>query len=104
MIGCQSNIKNEFKKKNLFLTKKLVESNIHVYGINKYFSCAIYCCITADILTKLLQQFFLFFIVVVKLGHNLDNSQVSVYRTIGPTLVYFVTLTMAHMYFVSVCF
>ena len=29
----------------------------------------------------------LFFIVVVILGHNLGNSQVSVYRTIGPTLV-----------------
>ena len=37
-------------------------------------------------LTKLLQQCFLFFIVVVILGHNLGNSQVSVYRTIGPTL------------------
>ena len=28
-----------------------------------------------------------FCIVVVILGHNLGNSQVSVYRTIGPTLV-----------------
>ena len=37
---------------------------------------------------KLLQQCFLFFIIVVILGHNLGNSQVSVYRTIGPTLVY----------------
>ena len=45
------------------------------------------CCATADILTKLLQQCFLFFIVVVILGHNLGNSQVSVHRTIGPTLV-----------------
>ena len=36
---------------------------------------------------KLLQQCFLFFIVVVILGHNLGNSQVRVYRTIGPTLV-----------------
>ena len=34
-----------------------------------------------------LQQCFLFFIVVVILGHNLGNRQVSVYRTIGPTLV-----------------
>ena len=50
--------------------------------------CAIYCCATADILTKLLQQCFLFFIVVVIPGHNLGNSQVSVKRTIGPTLVY----------------
>ena len=45
-----------------------------------------YCCATADILTKLLQQCFLFFIVVVIHG---DNSQVNVYRTIGPTLVCF---------------
>ena len=47
-----------------------------------------YCCATADILTKLLQQCFLFFIVVVIPGHNLGNSQVSVNRTIGPTLVF----------------
>ena len=40
---------------------------------------------TADILTKLLQQCFLFFIVVVILGHNLGNSQVSVYR--GPLVL-----------------
>ena len=45
-------------------------------------------------MTKLLQQCLLFFIVVVILGHNLDNSQVSVYRTIGPTLVLeFLTIT-----------
>ena len=36
---------------------------------------------------KLLQQCFLFFIVVVIPGHNLGNSQVSVNRTIDPTLV-----------------
>ena len=44
-----------------------------------------YCCVTVDILTKLLQQCFLIFIVVPWL--YLGNSQVSVYRTIGPTLV-----------------
>ena len=40
-------------------------------------------------MTKLLQQCFLFFIVVVNYlpEHNLGNSQVSVNRTIGPTLV-----------------
>ena len=47
-----------------------------------------YCCATADILTKLLQQCFLFFIVVVIPVVLLGNSQVSVYRTIGPTLVF----------------
>ena len=39
-------------------------------------------------MTKLLQQCFLFFIVVVIPGHNLGNSQVSVNRTIVPTLVF----------------
>ena len=43
-------------------------------------------------MTKLLQQCFLFFIVVVIPGHNLDNSQVSVNRTIGPTLVSLVAM------------
>ena len=56
---------------------------------NSFNSCAIYCCATADILTKLLQQCFLFFIVVVIPGHNLGNSQASVNRTIGPTLGFF---------------
>ena len=41
----------------------------------------------AVLLQIFLQQCFLFFIVVVILGHNLGNSQVSVYMTIGPTLV-----------------
>ena len=49
-----------------------------------------YCCVTADILTKLLQQCFLIFIVVSWL--YLGNSQVSVYRTIGPTLVFMNTI------------
>ena len=51
-----------------------------------------YCCVTADILTKLLQQCFLIFIVVPWL--YLGNSQVSVYRTIGPTLVLIMPLTL----------
>ena len=41
----------------------------------------VYCCATADILTKLLQQSVLWL--------YLGNSQVSVDRTIGPTLVLF---------------
>ena len=52
-----------------------------------------YCCVTADILTKLLQQCFLIFIVVPWL--YLGNSQVSVYRTIGPTLVLIVLLSFS---------
>ena len=42
-------------------------------------------------MTKLLQHCFLFFIVVDILGHNLGNSQVSVYGTIGPTLFFFIS-------------
>ena len=47
-----------------------------------------YNCVTADIFTKLLQQCFLIFIVVPWI--YLGNSQVSVYRTIGPTLVFLI--------------
>ena len=54
-----------------------------------------YCCVTADILTKLLQQCFLIFIVVP--WFYLGNSQVSVYRTIGPTLVLFIRFIHGHV-------
>ena len=47
-----------------------------------------------------LQQCFLFFIVVVIPGHNLGNSQVSVNRTIGPTLV----MTNSRQQCVKSCF
>ena len=53
-----------------------------------------YNCVTADIFTKLLQQCFLIFIVVPWI--YLGNSQVSVYRTIGPTLVTVVILSVLH--------
>ena len=43
---------------------------------------------------KLLQQCFLFSIVVVIPGHNLGNSQVSVNRTIGPTLVFILLIDL----------
>ena len=58
-------------------------------------------------MTKLLQQCFLFFIVVVIPGHNLGNGQVSVNRTIGPTLVLFwQSLGLSYNYFdaLSLCF
>ena len=54
-----------------------------------------YCCATADILTKLLQQCSLFFIIV---RSYLDNSQVSVYRTIGPTLVSVTSISILYFY------
>ena len=49
-------------------------------------------------MTKLLQQCFLFFIVVVIPGHNLGNSQVSVNRTIGPTLVLHWITSIKHVF------
>ena len=45
----------------------------------------VYCCATADIFTKLLQQCVLFSLLWLYLG----NSQVSVYRTIDPSLLFF---------------
>ena len=54
---------------------------------------------------KLLQQCFLFFIVVVIPEHNLGNSQVSVNRTIGPTLVFlFPSLSVSPMLCIGNCF
>ena len=60
---------------------------IHVYDISVY-----YCYVTADILTKLLQQCFLFFIFVV-IPCQFYYSQVSVYRTIGPLALIFYFFT-----------
>ena len=54
--------------------------------------------IAADILMKLLQQCFLFFIVVVIPGHNLCNSRVSVNGTIGPTLVSYIRQDSSQSY------
>ena len=48
------------------------------------------CYATADILTKLLQQWSCFSLLLLYLG----NSQVSVYRTIGPTLVIYEELSL----------
>ena len=55
-------------------------------------------------MTKLLQQCFLFFIVVVMLGHNLGNSQVSVYRTTGLSLVVECLCPVCQKYFSYVDF
>ena len=49
------------------------------------------CFTTADILTKLLQQCSCFSLLLLYLG----NIQVSVYRTVGPTLVKFVKSNLA---------
>ena len=89
LIGCRGHVKREFSKKACFsrisrlkvtymfmaLTKSLVVLFIAVLlQICRYFD---------ETFTAML----LFFIVVVMPGHNLGNSQVSVNRTIGPTLV-----------------
>ena len=80
-----------FQTKSLFLKKSRLKVTYMFMALtNSLVVLFVYCCAAADILTKRLQQCFLFFIVVVILGHNLDNSQVSVYRTIGPTLVFLV--------------
>ena len=63
LIGCRGNINSLIFEKNLFLKN-------HKYI--KYMFMALvtslvvlfYCCVTADILTKLLQQCFLIFIVI----------------------------------------
>ena len=61
---------------------------VHVYGISYKFSCAfILLCFCRHF-----EQCFLIFIVVPWL--YLGNSQVSVYRTIGPTLVLVITRSM----------
>ena len=49
-------------------------------------------------MAKLLQQCFLFFIVVVIPGHNLGNCQMSVNRTIGPTLVIYDDHELSYSY------
>ena len=54
-----------FDKSLFFKNHKLVESNLHVYGISDQLSCAFYWHATADILTKLLQQCLLFFAWVI---------------------------------------
>ena len=41
---------------------------------------------------------------VVILGHNLGNSQVSVYRTIGPTLFFFPSDSCQYNTGVQLCF
>ena len=91
LIGCWGNIDGLFLKKVCFsktISRLKVKISIHVYGISDDLSCAFYWRVTADILTKLLQQCS----VVVYI--YLVNSQVSVYRTIGPLIefVYQVTI------------
>ena len=87
LIGCRGNVKSEFSKKPCFSRISRLKVTYMFMAFTNSFVCAIYYGATADILMKLLQQCFLFFIVVVIPGHNLGNSQVSVNRTIGPTLV-----------------
>ena len=43
-------------------------------------------------------MFLVFHFFVVIPGHNLGNSQVSVYRTIGPTLVFYFTSLYVVLY------
>ena len=86
MIGCRGNIKSEFKKKVCFSRKSRLKVTYMFMALTNSLAVLLIAVLLQIFLTKLLQQCFLFFIVVVILGHNLGNSQVSVYRTIGPTL------------------
>ena len=89
-IGCRGKVKSEFsKKKTCFSRISRLKVTYMFMASTNSLVVLFFCCATADILTKLLQQCFLFFIVVVIPGHNLGNTQVSVNRTIGPTLVIF---------------
>ena len=87
-IGCRGNVKSEFSKKKPCFSR-ISRSKVTYMFMASTNSLVVlfFCCATADILKKLLQQCFLFFIVVVIPGHNLGTTQVSVNRTIGPTLV-----------------
>ena len=90
-IGCRGNVKSEFSKKKTCFSRisRLKVTYMFMASTNSLVVLFFATYATADILTKLLQQCFLFFIVVVIPGHNLGNTQVSVNRTIGPTLVIF---------------
>ena len=90
LIGCRGNINSLIFEKNLFLKNHKYIKHMFMALVTS-FVVLFYCCVSADILTKLLQLCFLIFIVVPWL--YLGNSQVSVYRTIGPTLVYIIQYT-----------
>ena len=51
LIGCRGYINSLIFEKVCFsrTISRLKVHQVHVYGINKQFSCAIYCCVTADI-------------------------------------------------------
>ena len=75
-----------FKKKSVSQEKSRLKVTYMFMALTNSLAVLLIAVLLQIFLTKLLQQCFLFFIVVVILGHNLGNSQVSVYRTIGPTL------------------
>ena len=80
LIGCGRNINGLFFEKVCF-SKNFSRLKVTYMFMALATSLVVlfYCLATADILTKLLQHCLLFY--------HLGNSQVSVYRTIGPTLV-----------------
>ena len=87
LIGCRGNVKSEFsKQKSCFLRISRLKVTYMLMVLTNSL-VVLFIAVLLQILMQLLQQCFLFFIVVVIPGHNLGNSQVSVNRTIGPTLV-----------------
>ena len=66
VISCQGNIDSKFSKKVCFSrTISRLTVAYMLMALATSLDVLFYCCATADILTKLLQQCFLFFIVVV---------------------------------------
>ena len=76
LIGCLGNIKSLIFEKKICFSRTISRLKVAYMFMASATSLVVlfYCCATADILTKLLQQCFLFFIVVVIHGHNLGNS------------------------------
>ena len=68
LIGCQGNINSKFSKKVCFSRISRLKVTYMFMALTNSLVVLFYCCATADILTKLLQQCFLFFIVVVITG------------------------------------
>ena len=65
LIGCWGNINSEFSKKSHFSKISRLKVTYMFMALTNSLVVLFYCCATADILRKLLQQCFLFFIVVV---------------------------------------
>ena len=94
LIGCRCKIKSSFSRKVCF-SRTISSLKVTYMFMTLATSLVVLfnCYATADILTKLLQHTSCFSLLLL----YLVNSQVSVYRTIGLTLVHFFVL-LINMY------